>query len=57
MILPPVEEGEVIVCAGPPVCLMQGDAAIENAAAGCPNCRHVVRRVDGTEDEFQLKAH
>ncbi len=44
---------EVIVCAGPPLCAIEGDAAIENAQAGCPNCRHIVVHPDGGESEYR----
>lgn len=44
---------EVIVCAGPPICLLMGDAAIENAKAGCPHCRHIVMHHDGEEVEYR----
>ena len=47
------EEPEVIVCAGPPTCLLDGDEAIAAAQAGCPNCRHIVVHADGTETEYK----
>jgi hypothetical protein len=53
----PGDEAEIIVCAGPPLCLFQDDEAIEAATAGCPYCRHIVMRADGGEDEFQRQAH
>ncbi len=43
----------MIVCAGAPVCLLQGDEAIANAEAGCPNCRHIVCHKDGSETEYR----
>lgn len=51
------DEPKVIVCAGPPLCLLQGDEAIAAAQAGCPNCRHIVMHPDGRETEFQHKPH
>lgn len=47
---------EVIVCAGPPLCLLMGDEAIEQAMAGCPNCRRTICHPDRTETEYQRKA-
>lgn len=51
------ELGEVIVCAGPAACPFIGDAAIENAKAGCPRCRRIRCTPDGLSHEYQLKAH
>lgn len=48
---------EVIVCAGPPVCLLIDDAAVKHAQAGCPNCRHIVVHPEGTETEYRLKTN
>jgi hypothetical protein len=48
---------EVVTCEGPPDCQFEGEAAFEAACAGCPRCRHTVVRPDGTETEYQLKAH
>lgn len=47
---------EVIVCVGPPACPYQDDAAIENANAGCPLCRHIIIYPDGTETEYRRPA-
>ena len=44
---------EVIVCAGPPACELQGDEAIAAANDGCPLCRHIVIHDDGIETEYQ----
>lgn len=38
----------VIVCAGPPACLLEGDAAIAAAQAGCVWCRRIVVHDDGS---------
>jgi len=46
---------EVIVCAGPPTCLLEDDEAIANAQAGCPSCRRIIVRPDGTETEYVKK--
>lgn len=45
--------GEVIVCAGPPDCLLQGDDAVRNAEQGCPRCRRIAIGDDGSETEYQ----
>lgn len=49
------EDPVVHVCAGPPLCELQGQAAVEACNAGCPLCRHIVCHPDGTETEFQRK--
>ena len=43
------EDPEIIVCQGPPVCLLEGDAAVEAAQKGCPWCKHIVVHPDGTD--------
>jgi hypothetical protein len=48
---------EVIVCAGPPLCNLQGDACIEAADSGCPLCKHIVIHPDGSETEYQVKVN
>lgn len=50
---PGPDDTEIIVCAGPPACDLQDDAAIEAANAGCPLCRRIVVHADGTESEYQ----
>ena len=47
----------VIVCAGPPECMLMDDAAVENANAGCPRCRRIVLHPDGSETEHKLPVH
>ena len=47
------EIAEVIICAGPPACELQGDEAIHAANDGCPLCRHIVINEDGTETEYR----
>lgn len=51
------DDPEVIVCAGPPDCLLQGDEAVQNQIDGCPRCRRIVVRADGSETEYQRKAN
>lgn len=46
---------EVIVCAGPPDYLFEGDEAIANAQAGCPRCRRINLGPGGAETERQTK--
>jgi hypothetical protein len=48
---------EVIVCAGPPECALQGDEAIAAANAGCLKCQHILVSPDGSTTEFQRKAN
>ena len=48
---------EVIVCAGPPACLLEGDAAVASQEAGCPICKRIVIHADGTETEYTAKTN
>lgn len=48
---------EVIVCCGPPDCLLQGDQAVQNQKDGCPLCKRILIRADGTETEYSAKAN
>ena len=41
----------VIVCQGPPRCLLEGDEAIAAQVAGCVWCRRIIVHSDGTETE------
>jgi hypothetical protein len=41
----------VIVCAGPPACMLEGDEAIAAADAGCVWCRRIAVHADGSETE------
>lgn len=43
----------VIVCAGPPLCHLQGFDAIREQTAGCPWCRRIRIDTDGTESILQ----
>lgn len=52
----PDDAPEVIVCAGPPTCLLQDDEAVANAKAGCPNCKHIKINPDGSETEYRRHA-
>lgn len=49
--------GEVVVCAGPPFCMLEGDEAVQNQIDGCPKCRRIIVGDDGTETEYQAKAN
>lgn len=51
------DKAEIIVCAGQPTCLLQDNAAIEQANAGCPNCRHIIIHADGSESEYKVQPH
>ena len=46
---------EVIVCVGPPQCLLEDEEAVENAQAGCHLCRRIKVAPDGAEAEYQKK--
>lgn len=45
--------GEIIVCAGPPLCELEGDEAVQAQQDGCPICRRICIHEDGTETEYQ----
>lgn len=45
------EDPMVIVCAGPPACLLQGDEVVAAAEGGCVWCRRIIVHRDGTETE------
>lgn len=46
---------QVIVCAGPPMCELMEDKAVEAMEAGCPMCRRIIVHPDGTEEEYHAK--
>lgn len=48
--------GEVIICAGPPACLLQDEEAVKNQEDGCPLCRRIVVGEDGKETEYRKAA-
>ena len=39
----------IIVCQGPPICLLVGDEAVQTAEAGCPWCKRITVHKDGSE--------
>lgn len=39
----------IIVCQGPPVCMLQGDEAEASQRAGCPWCKRIIVHPDGTD--------
>ena len=45
----PTGEPMVIVCSGPPWCLLEDDAAVRAQNGGCHWCRYVTLHSDGTE--------
>lgn len=51
------EIGEIIICVGPPLCLLQGDEAVQNQIDGCPKCRRVTVAPDGRETEYFKRAN
>jgi hypothetical protein len=42
---------EVIACAGPPACLLEGDDAVAAAQAGCQWCRRITVGENGDISE------
>lgn len=51
------ELGEVIVCAGPPLCQLEGDEAVACQVAGCTLCKRIIINSDGSETEYRQKAN
>lgn len=51
MAAPDDDEGDPIICVcqGPPVCDLQGDAAVAAQQAGCLWCKRIIVHEDGTE--------
>jgi hypothetical protein len=43
------DDPTVTVCAGPPLCMLQGDEAVAAAQAGCELCKRITIHPDGTE--------
>lgn len=43
----------VIVCQGPPVCLLVDREAVKAQLAGCPWCKRIICHVDGKETIIQ----
>ena len=39
----------IIVCAGPPLCLLQSDDAVRAQENGCELCKRIIVHPDGTE--------
>lgn len=50
---PDDEDPEVVVCQGPPLCMLTGDAAIASARGGCVWCDHIIIHPDGTETHIK----
>lgn len=48
---------DVVVCAGPPVCMLQAEEADAEMSAGCPLCRRIRIESDGTQTEFKAKVN
>lgn len=53
----PDDHPEVIVCAGPPSCHLDGEEAVAAQMAGCPLCQRIVCHPDGGETEYRAKAN
>ena len=51
------DDGDVIVCAGPPTCPLEGDEAVQNAVDGCTNCERHVLQPDGSWKIFKKAAN
>lgn len=57
VVLPTDELPLVIVCAGPPACLLEGDEAVESAQAGCPMCKRLEVQPDGSTRELKVQTN
>lgn len=53
----PQDLPEVVVCAGPPLCLFSDNEAIASAKAGCPLCRRIICLPNGKEVEYQARVN
>lgn len=51
------DRGTVTICAGPPECSLTDAAAERNAIDGCPKCKRITIRADGSEVEWQMQAN
>lgn len=40
---------KIIVCQGPPRCMLTGDAAVKAQRKGCPWCKQIIVHEDGSE--------
>lgn len=49
------DDPRVIVCAGPPLCLLQGDEAVAQQQAGCEFCKLITIHPDGSETVTERK--
>lgn len=48
----------IIICAGPPLCMLEGHDAIMCQLEGCTICRRIlIDHRDGSETEYRLKAN
>lgn len=43
------EDPVVVVCAGPPVCMLEDDEAVAAQVAGCVWCKRITCHADGSE--------
>ena len=51
------EDPMVICCAGPPLCMLQGDEAVAAQQAGCELCKRIIVHSDGTETIVERQIH
>lgn len=47
------EDVMVIVCAGPPLCLLEDDAAVQAQVVGCEFCKRIIIHPDGSEEVIE----
>jgi hypothetical protein len=43
------EDPMIVVCAGPPLCDLEGDDAVSAANGGCELCKRIICHPDGSE--------
>ncbi len=43
------DDSMVIICAGPPLCMLEDEAAITAQETGCQLCKRIICHPDGTE--------
>jgi len=52
-----LDDPQIIVCAGPPACILDGDDAVTAARRGCPLCTRITVHPDGSETVNEPARH
>jgi hypothetical protein len=54
---PDDEDAQVIVCAGPPCCDLDGDEAVAQQVRGCIWCSYITVHPDGTQTCLKMSGN